>query len=71
MTNNGTKHYFGKMNVQRRTELCYINKEKVGELLGLKENDYLLTILPLGYPLGDIPKARPRKSLNEIVNYFD
>ena len=29
MTNNGTKHYFGKMNVQRRTELCYINKEKV------------------------------------------
>ena len=48
-----------------------INKEKVGELLGLKENDYLLTILPLGYPLGDIPKARPRKSLNEIVNYFD
>jgi nitroreductase len=48
-----------------------INREKVKELLNLKENDYLLTVLPLGYPYGDIPDARPRKSLDEIVEYFD
>ncbi len=48
-----------------------INREKVKELLNLKENDYLLTVLPLGYPYGDIPEARPRKSLDEFVEYFD
>jgi nitroreductase len=48
-----------------------INREKVKELLNLKEKDYLLTVLPLGYPYGDIPKPRPRKSLDEMVEYFD
>ena len=48
-----------------------INREKVKKLLNLKERDYLLTVLPLGYPYGGIPKSRPRKSLEEIVEYLD
>ena len=48
-----------------------INREKVKELLNLKKKDYLLTVLPLGYPYGDIPEPRPRKSLDEMVEYFD
>ncbi|KKM86047.1 hypothetical protein LCGC14_1282930 [marine sediment metagenome] len=49
---------------------CWIgamNREKVKKLLGLGENDYLLTILPLGYILGDIPVPTSRKPLNKIV----
>ena len=49
---------------------CWIgamNREKVKELLGLDENDYLLTILPFGYIKGDIPDPKPRKPLNKIV----
>lgn len=48
-----------------------INRENVKDILGLKEKDHLLTILPLGYPKGEIPDPRPRKSLNEFVKYFD
>lgn len=48
-----------------------INRDKVKRLLNLNQNDYLLTVLPLGYPYGDIPEPRPRKSLEEIVEYFD
>ena len=48
-----------------------INREKVKELLNLKERDYLLTVLPVGYPYGGIPEPRPRKSLEEIVEYLD
>ena len=49
---------------------CWIgamNREKVKELLGLDENDYLLTVLPFGYIKGDIPDPKPRKPLNKIV----
>ena len=48
-----------------------INREKVKEILKLEEKDYVLTVLPLGYPKGRIPKARPRKPLEEIVEYSD
>jgi nitroreductase len=48
-----------------------INREKVKKLLNLKERDYLLTVLPLGYPYGGIPEPRPRKSLDEVVEYLD
>lgn len=48
-----------------------INRDNVKKLLNLKESDYLLTILPLGYPKGDIPEPRPRKSLDEIVKYIN
>ena len=48
-----------------------INRDNVKKILGLNENDFLLTVLPLGYPAGNIPKTRPRKPLDEIVKYFD
>ena len=48
-----------------------INRENVKNLLKLKKSDHLLTVLPLGYPKGGIPKAPPRKSLDEIVKYID
>ena len=48
-----------------------INREKVKELLNLRKEDYLLTILPLGYPYGEVPKPRPRKSVEELVRYLD
>ncbi len=49
---------------------CWIgamNREKVKNLLGLKETDHLLTILPFGYIKGSIPEPKPRKPLNKIV----
>ena len=49
---------------------CWIgamNREKVKKLLGLGENDYLLTILPFGYIRGNIPGPTSRKPLNKIV----
>ncbi|MEE9377684.1 MAG: nitroreductase family protein [Candidatus Lokiarchaeia archaeon] len=52
---------------------CWIgamNREKVKKILGLGENDYLLTVLPFGYIKGDIPDPKPRKTLNKIVKYI-
>ena len=43
-----------------------LNRKKVKKLLGLAENDYLLTVLPMGYIKGNIPKPTLRKSLNQI-----
>ena len=48
-----------------------INRENVKKLLGLKEEDFLLTVLPLGYPKGAIPKPLPRKHLEEFIKYID
>ena len=49
----------------------YINRDKVKEILNLDKKDHVLTVLPLGYPKGNIPKAPPRKTLNEIIKYID
>ena len=43
-----------------------LKRDVVKEMLGLEENDYLLTILPMGYLKGNIPKPSLRKSLNQI-----
>ena len=43
-----------------------LKRDVVKEMLGLEENDYLLTILPMGYIKGNIPKPSLRKSLNQI-----
>jgi nitroreductase len=48
-----------------------IKRDNVKEILNLRTGDHLLTVLPLGYPKGGIPKAPPRKSLDEIVKYID
>jgi len=47
---------------------CWIgsmDREKAKQILGVIEDDFLLTILPFGYP-GEIPKPTPRKDLNKI-----
>ena len=52
---------------------CWIgamNRKKAKEIIGLGENDHLLTVLPLGYIEGGIPEPEPRKSLNKIVKYI-
>ena len=43
-----------------------LNRKKVKKLLDLAENDYLLTVLPMGYIKGNIPKPTLRKSLDKI-----
>jgi len=48
---------------------CWIgalNRKKVKLLLDLSENDYLLTVLPMGYIKGNIPKPTLRAALNQI-----
>ncbi|MHA1285369.1 MAG: nitroreductase family protein [Promethearchaeota archaeon] len=49
---------------------CWIgtmNREKVKQILGLTEDDFLLTVLPFGYIKGRIPNPPPRKNLAEIT----
>jgi nitroreductase len=49
---------------------CWIgamNREKAKQILELKDDDYVLTILPFGYIKGNIPDPTHRKSLKEIV----
>jgi len=49
---------------------CWIgsmDREKAKELLGIANEDYLLTILPLGYIKGNIPKPKLRKSLQQVT----
>ncbi|UCC18551.1 MAG: nitroreductase family protein [Promethearchaeota archaeon] len=53
---------------------CWIgamNREKAKEIIGLGDNDYLLTVLPFGYIKGDIPEPTARKSLEKIVKYIE
>lgn len=45
-----------------------LDHERVEKLLNVKEDYTVVEVLPLGYPL-EIPKAPPRKSLEEIVYY--
>ena len=48
---------------------CWIgsmNREKAKEILGLEKDDYFLTILPMGYIKGNIPKPTMRKALDQI-----
>ena len=48
---------------------CWIGaleRDIVKKMLGLDENDYLLTILPMGYIKGNIPIPTLRKSLSQI-----
>ncbi len=53
---------------------CWIgamNREKAKKIIGLGENDHLLTILPLGYIEGEIPEPTSRKPLKKIVKYIE
>ena len=44
-----------------------LDRKKVKVLLGLDENDYLLTVLPMGYIKGDVPKRSLRAALDQII----
>ena len=44
-----------------------LDRKKVKLLLGLDENDYLLTVLPMGYIKGGIPKPSLRVALDQII----
>lgn len=49
---------------------CWIgsmDREKTKELLGLTKDDFLLTVLPLGYIKGNIPRPTLRKDLSQIT----
>lgn len=48
---------------------CWVgsmDREEAKKILKLNEDDYLLTILPLGYIKGSIPNPSMRKSMEEI-----
>ncbi|TXT61342.1 MAG: putative NAD(P)H nitroreductase YodC [Promethearchaeota archaeon] len=49
---------------------CWIgsmDRERAKEILGMKKDNFLLTILPFGYLRKKIPKPPPRKDLKEIT----
>ncbi|MFW9819392.1 MAG: nitroreductase family protein [Candidatus Thorarchaeota archaeon] len=53
---------------------CWIgamNREKAKEIIGLGEDEHLLTILPFGYIEGEIPEPTARKKLEKIVRYIE
>ena len=53
---------------------CWIgsmNREEAKRLLGLGKSDYLLTILPIGYIKGEIPKPTLRKPLEKIIKKIE
>lgn len=43
-----------------------LKRDVVKKILGLGKNDYLLTVLPMGYIKGNIPKPSLRKDLSQI-----
>ncbi len=48
---------------------CWIgtmNRDKAKEILGVEKDDFLLTVLPLGYIKGEIPNPTSRKDLKKI-----
>jgi nitroreductase len=52
---------------------CWIgamNRKKAKEIIGVGENDHLLTVLPIGYIEGEIPEPTSRKELSKIVKYI-
>ena len=53
---------------------CWIgamNREKAKQIIGLGDNDHILTLLPFGYIKGEIPEPTARKSLDKIVRYIE
>ena len=49
---------------------CWIgsmDRDKVKEILELGKNDFVLTVLPMGYIEGEIPKPKSRKPLEKIA----
>lgn len=53
---------------------CWIgsmDREKAKEMLGIAEDNFLLTILPFGYLSKPVPEPTYRKELNEITEIIE
>lgn len=48
-----------------------IDREKAKEILGVAGYDFLLTVLPMGYISGKIPKPTPRKDMAKIKRIIE
>lgn len=48
-----------------------IDRERAKEKIGIKKDNFLLTILPFGYLREDIPEPPPRKDLKEITEFIE
>ncbi|ASA77833.1 nitroreductase family protein [Thermococcus sp. 5-4] len=44
--------------------------EEVRELAGLDENHYLVGVIPVGYPKGEVKPRKRRKTLNEVLVFI-
>ncbi|NJE02668.1 nitroreductase family protein [Thermococcus sp. MV11] len=44
-------------------------EEKVRELAGLDENHYLVGLVPVGYPRGEVRPRKRRKKLGDVVKF--
>ena len=52
---------------------CWIgsmDREKAKKILGIGQEDFLLTVLPMGYIRGKIPQPTLRKDLKEISSFI-
>jgi len=45
-------------------------EERVRELAGLDENHYLVGVVPLGYPKGEVKPRKRRKSLEDVLVFI-
>jgi nitroreductase len=53
---------------------CWIgsmDREKAKEIIGIKKDDFLLTILPFGYLREKIPNPPPRKDFDQIIEWIE
>lgn len=53
---------------------CWIgsmDRGKAKEIIGIKNDDFLLTILPFGYLRKQIPNPPPRKDLDQITEWIE
>jgi nitroreductase len=53
---------------------CWIgsmDRDKAKEMLGIDEDDFLLTILPFGYLSKPVPEPTYRKDLDEITEFIE
>ncbi|MFX0040752.1 MAG: nitroreductase family protein [Promethearchaeota archaeon] len=48
-----------------------MNREKAKEIIGIRADDHLLTVLPFGYIQEEIPAPTSRKELSKIVKYIN
>jgi len=45
-------------------------EKKVRELAGLDENHYLVGVIPVGYPRGEVKPTKRKKSVDEVLSFI-